>query len=138
MVEFEDTSVIAQLGLPDMRIPISYAFNYPDRLAYKGDSLDFFTTGAELTFEKPRTDVFKNLELAYEALRRGGSYPVVLNGANEELVALFLKGQIRFLDIQRTVEKVMDAHSASVPQSVEEILAIDAYSRAKVRELIGI
>ncbi len=136
MVEFEDTSVIAQLGLPDMRIPISYAFGYPDRLPYKGDSLDFFTTGADLHFEKPRTDVFKTLNLAYDALRQGGSYPVVLNGANEELVALFLNGQIRFLDIQRTVEKVMNAHKPSVPKTVEEILDIDAASRRMAREFM--
>ncbi|MDD5823811.1 MAG: 1-deoxy-D-xylulose-5-phosphate reductoisomerase [Firmicutes bacterium] len=137
MVEFEDTSVIAQLGLPDMRIPISYAFNYPDRLPYKGDSLDFFTTGADLHFEKPRTEVFRSIDLAYEALREGGSVPVVLNGANEELVALFLAGKIKFLDIQRTVEKVMDVHTPSVPKTVEEIIAIDAYSRAKAREIVG-
>lgn len=136
MVEFEDTSVIAQLGLPDMRIPISYAFNYPDRLPYKGDSLDFFTTGRTLTFEKPRRDVFRCLDLAYLALEKGGSYPIVLNGANEELVAMFLGGRIGFLDIPRTIEAVMESHRKTEPSSVEEILAIDRESRMLAREMV--
>lgn len=136
MVEFEDTSVIAQLGLPDMRIPISYAFNYPDRLPYKGDSLDFFTTGKTLHFEKPRRDVFRCIDMAYLALEQGGSYPVVLNGANEELVAMFLRGEIKFLDIQRTIERMMNEHIKSVPTCVEEILAIDIESRARAKEMV--
>ncbi|MCF0141428.1 MAG: 1-deoxy-D-xylulose-5-phosphate reductoisomerase [Mogibacterium sp.] len=136
MVEFEDTSVIAQLGLPDMRIPISYAFGYPDRLPYKGEGLDFFTTGANLTFEKPRRDVFKCIDLAYEALKKGGSYPIVLNGANEELVAMFLKGSIGFTDIQNTVEKVMNEHSISHPSNVEEVLSVDAEARIRAREIV--
>lgn len=136
MVEFEDTSVIAQLGLPDMRIPISYAFNYPNRLPYKGDSLDFFTTGSTLHFEKPRRDVFRCLDLAYLALKEGGSYSAALNGANEELVALFLNGEIRFLDIQRTLEKIMDEHKRTVPETVDEILAIDREARVRAKEMV--
>lgn len=136
MVEFCDTSVIAQLGLPDMRIPISLALNYPDRLEYSGDSLDLFTTGKELTFEKPDRKVFKCIDLAYEAINQGGSYPVVMNGANEELVSMFLAGKINFLDIPNTIEKVMNKHSQSTLLSIEEILEIDKESRRIVQDLI--
>lgn len=136
MVEFEDNSVLAQLGLPDMRIPISFAFNYPERLPLKGDSLDFFTMASELHFEKPRRDVFKCIDLAYRALHEGGSSPATLNGANEELVAMFLGGEIAFLDIQNTIEKVMDVSRVTNPSSVEEILEIDAEARARARELV--
>lgn len=137
MVEFEDNSVLAQLGLPDMKIPISFAFNYPDRLPLKGDGLDFFTMASELHFEKPRRDVFKCIDLAYRALSEGGSSPVVLNGANEELVAMFLRGQIGFLDIPNTIERVMDEHKVFAPTDVSEILDVDKEARARVRELIG-
>lgn len=136
MVEFCDTSVIAQLGLPDMRIPISLAMNYPNRLNYSGESLDFFTVGKELTFEKPDRKVFKCIDLAYQAINEGGSYPVVMNGANEELVAMFLAGKIEFLDIPNTIEKVMEKHTPSKAQSVEEILMLDKESRRLVHELI--
>ena len=135
MVEFCDTSVIAQLGLPDMRIPISLALNYPDRLDYSGDSLDLFTTGKELTFEKPDRKVFKCIDLAYEAINQGGSYPVVMNGANEELVAMFLAGKINFLDIPNTIEKVMNAHIPHKINNIDDILAIDDESRRIIRKL---
>lgn len=135
MVEFADTSVIAQMGLPDMRIPISLALGYPKRLEYSGDSLDFFTEGANLHFEKPRMDVFRCLSLAYRAIEEGRSYPIVLNGANEELVAMFLNKEIRFLDIQRTIEKVLEAHNPVDPKSVPEILEIDREARRMAREL---
>lgn len=137
MVEFCDTSVIAQLGLPDMRIPISLALNYPDRLEYSGESLDFFTKASTLHFEKPDRKVFRCMDLAYEAIKEGGSCPVVLNGANEELVAMFLAGRIRFLDIQNTLIRIMDSHDSREPQSVEEILEIDKRARAAVRTLLG-
>lgn len=136
MVEFEDTSVIAQLGLPDMRIPISLALNYPDRLKYSGESLDFFTVGSNLTFEKPDRKVFRCIDLAYRSLEEGGSYPVVMNGANEELVAMFLAGKIRFLDIPNTIEKVMNAHKPGKASSVEEILELDKESRIMAREML--
>ena len=135
MVEFADTSVIAQMGLPDMRIPISLALGYPKRLEYSGDSLDFFTEGANLHFEKPRMDVFRCLSLAYRAIEEGRSYPIALNGANEELVAMFLNKEIRFLDIQRTIEKVLEAHNPVDPKSVSEILEIDRDARRMAREL---
>ena len=136
MVEFEDNSILAQLGLPDMRIPISFAFNYPDRIPLKGDSLDFFTMASELHFEKPRRDVFKCIDLAYRSLAEGGSSPVVLNGANEELVAMFLKGETGFLDIPNTIEKVMDSHKLTNPSTVDEILEIDRESRIRAREMV--
>lgn len=136
MVEFEDNSILAQLGLPDMKIPISYAFNFPDRLPLKGDGLDFFTMASELHFEKPRRDVFKCIDLAYRSLAEGGTSPVVLNGANEELVAMFLEREIGFLDIPDTIERVMDDHKLFVPSSIDEILAVDIEARAKARGLV--
>lgn len=137
MVEFDDTAVIAQLGLPDMRVPIGYALNYPDRLPYKGESLDFFTTGADLHFEKPRRDVFRCIDLAYDAISEGGSCPVILNGANEELVAAFLAGKIRFIDIQRTLCNIMEKHERRELNTVEEILAADIEARKMVRDMLG-
>ena len=140
MVEFMDGSVIAQMGMPDMKIPIGLALNYPDRLelldCFRGDgyresdgSLDFFTTGSKLTFEKPDTGVFRCIDLAYASLREGGSAPVVMNGANEELVAMFLDGRIGFTDIPETIERVMTAFDHSEPSSVDEILDIDREAR---------
>ena len=146
MVEFMDGSVIAQMGLPDMKIPIGLALNYPDRLRLLEDfdgidehrssdgSLDFFTTGASLTFEKPDRRVFRCIDLAYDALREGGSAPVVMNGANEELVAMFLAGKIGFLDIPETIDRVMQNFDHSEPSSVEEILAIDDAARRMTRD----
>ncbi|HHW95149.1 MAG TPA: 1-deoxy-D-xylulose-5-phosphate reductoisomerase [Mogibacterium sp.] len=136
MVEFEDTSIIAQLGLPDMRIPISLALNYPHRLPYSGESLDFFTTGSKLIFEKPDREVFVCIDIAYNALEAGGSYPVVMNGANEELVAMFLKGEIGFLDIPKNIQRVMNEHNPSNPTTVEEILNLDMESRRMIKEII--
>ena len=148
MVEFCDGSVIAQMGLPDMKIPIGLALNYPDRLEMLGDfaseaadapgagSLNFFTTGSELTFEKPDRKVFRCLDLAYMAISEGGAMPVVLNGANEELVALFLAGKIGFLDIPDTIERVMDSSVFDAPESVEDILSIDREARRMAAEYI--
>lgn len=136
MVEFTDTSILAQLGLPDMRIPISLALGYPKRLSYNGASLDMFTAGANLHFEKPDLETFACLGMAYEAINEGGSYPVLLNGANEELVDLFLNGKIDFLDIQFTLRKLMDAHKKIVPTSIEEILEIDREARVRAKEAV--
>ena len=124
MVEFCDGSVMAQMGLPDMKIPISLALNY------------LFTTGAALTFEKPDRQVFRCIDLAYDALREGGAAPVVMNGANEALVAMFLAGKIGFLDIPDTIEKVMGAADFAAPQNVEDILCIDRESRRMAAELL--
>ncbi len=136
MVEFCDTSIIAQLGLPDMRIPISYAFNYPNRLEYKGDSLDFFDVASDLHFEKPNREVFKTIDMAYYVLQEGKSYSAALNGANEELVAMFLEGKIKFTEIQDTIARVLDMHKPFEPKSVSDILEIDTEARQLARELV--
>lgn len=148
MVEFRDGSVIAQMGLPDMKIPISLALNYPDRMDLVGDfdpeasdapgagALDLFTTGRQLTFEKPDRKVFRCIDLAYSALREGGAAPVVMNGANEELVGMFLAGKIGFLDIPDTIEKVMEAADFAAPHSVEDILQIDRQARVMAQETV--
>jgi len=136
MVEFEDTSVIAQLGTPDMRIPISLALGYPDRIASDEPSLDFFGAGANLTFEKPDPQVFKCIAMAYESSRAGGSYPVVLNGANEVLVDLFLNGKIRFIDIPDTLERVLAAHKPEYKLSLDDILAIDKDIREYTYQMV--
>ena len=105
-VEFADTSIIAQLGLPDMRIPISVALGYPDRLECRQRGLDLFKDAANLTFEEPDDSVFGCIRLAYEAAEAGGSYPIVLNAANEVLVDRFLTGKIGFMDIERSLERI--------------------------------
>ena len=149
MVEFMDGSVIAQMGLPDMKIPIGLALNYPDRLwllsEFSGSdkdrssdgSLDFFTEGASLTFEQPDRKVFKCIDLAYRSLAEGGNAPAVMNGANEELVAMFLAGKIAFLDIPETIEKVLDRMDIHEAKSVEDILATDKEARKMAVELLG-
>ena len=104
-----DGSIIGQMGMPDMRTPIAYAFSYPDRLdmSYTGQSLDFFELSQGMTFYPADMDVFRTIELAYEACRTGGSYPVVLNGANEVLVEMFLEGRISFIQIQEMLVTIM-------------------------------
>lgn len=124
MVEYVDHSIIAQLGVPDMRVPIGYALNYPDRIGNQIQGVDFFEIGA-LTFEKPDLEVFQCLSHAYEAIRSGGSYPVVLNAANEVLVQQFLEGKIGFLDIQKTIENIMQRHNPVYHLDLEGILEID-------------
>lgn len=135
MVEFEDTSVLAQLGLPDMRIPIGLALAYPERLPYAGKSLNLFEVGS-LHFECPNPEVFDCINLAYEALREGKSYAAFLNGANEELVALFLQDRIPFLAIQRTLRALLEEHRPTKLHSVEDILAVDREARALAKERV--
>ncbi len=120
-VEYEDGAVIAQLGVPDMRLPIQYALYYPKRRGLSGKRLDLFET-ANLSFEKPDMEVFRGLALAYEAMRRGGNIPTAFNAANERAVALFLDRKIRYLDIPETIAACME-HTAFVKHpDVEEIL----------------
>lgn len=135
-VEFHDGSIIGQMGKPDMRVPISYALYYPERLENQMDSLDFFTEGANMTFEKPDLAVFKNIQLAYDACRMGGSYPAVLNGANEILAQMFLEEKIRFMDIQNTVEKVLNNHKPKYNLDLEGILEIDQQARKDAMRLL--
>ena len=120
-VEFEDSAVIAQLGTPDMRLPIQYALFYPDRKPLGGEWLDLFKLGT-LHFEQPNLEVFKGLKLAYDALRIGGSMPTVFNAANELAVAKFLDRKIKFLDIPEIIEKAMAQHTVVPSPSLEEIL----------------
>ncbi|MGI6765722.1 MAG: 1-deoxy-D-xylulose-5-phosphate reductoisomerase [Lentihominibacter sp.] len=139
-VEYEDGSIIGQMGNPDMRVPIGYAFSYPERLNLternQDISLDFFALNDGLKFYPADRDVFKTIDLAYEASRLGGSYPVILNGANEVLVDMFLKGQIRFVDIQDNLAKIMDEHEPDYELTLEKVLEIDRGIRKRVRELI--
>lgn len=134
-VEFEDGAIIAQMGLPDMRMPISLALNYPDRLPCEERSLDLFDVGS-LHFEKPDMEVFQCLNMAYEVLQEGEGAAVALNGANEQLVAMFLAGEIGFLDIQRTLRKVINRNAKTEIKSISDILNIDMESRAYARELM--
>jgi 1-deoxy-D-xylulose-5-phosphate reductoisomerase len=131
MVEFADHSVMAQLGMPDMRVPIGYAFAYPDRLENDGEGVDFFRLG-QIHFEPVDMQVFRCLGLAYEALKLGGSYPVVLNAANEVLVQKFLERKIAFIEIQNTVEKVLEEHVPEYNMSLEDILKIDEEIRERL------
>lgn len=120
-VEYEDGAVIAQLGTPDMRLPIQYALYYPDRRTLSGKRLDLFALH-ELTFEKPDTDTFKGLSLAFDAMRRGGNIPTVFNAANEKAVALFLDRKISYLQITDMIEDAM-AHSTFISHpDVDDIL----------------
>ena len=130
MVEYYDGSVIAQMGKPDMRVPISYALGYPERIKSEDKGLDFFTEAKNLTFEKPDEDTFKCLKLTRFAIKdENSSYAVVLNAANEVLVQMFLEKKIGFLDIQRNLEKILDAHKPEYNQNIDEIMALDANVR---------
>lgn len=124
-VQYVDGAVIAQLGTPDMKLPIQYALFYPDRRPMAGKRLDLFELG-QLTFEKPDTDTFTGLALAYRAATEGGSVPTVYNAANERAVALFLAGKISYLDIPELIGDAMQHHTKVENPSVEQILAAEA------------
>ena len=124
MVEFEDGAVMAQLGTPDMRLPIQYALYYPKRVYLDGARLDFSTL-SQITFEKPDMDTFLGLRFAYDAIRIGGSMPTVLNAANELAVAKFLNKKIRFLEIYEIIDFCMNRHDVMENPSVEDILATE-------------
>ena len=121
MVEYEDGAVIAQLGTPDMKLPIQYALYYPERRYLPGDRLDFSTL-QQITFEQPDLETFYGLKLAFEAGRTGGSLPTVLNAANEKAVALFLDRKIKYLQIPEIIQACMEAHKNIADPTVEEIL----------------
>lgn len=121
MVEYEDGAVIAQLGTPDMKLPIQYALYYPERRYLPGDRLDFGTL-TQITFEKPDMETFYGLKLAIEAGKKGGSLPTVFNAANEKAVALFLDRKIRYLQIAEIIQECMENHKNIAEPSVEEIL----------------
>ena len=134
-VEFEDGSVIAQLGAPDMRLPIAYALSYPQRLADVGKKLDLFELGS-LSFEKPDLSVFRCLALAYRAIEAGSSYPIVLNAANEEAVASFLSDRISFTQIADAVEYALDSHNVTEITCIDDIFEVERESREAVSSWI--
>ncbi len=137
-VEYMDSSVIGQMGNPDMRIPIAYAFSYPERMNLSDvtQPLDLFSLKEGMSFYPADRSVFKTIDLAYEACREGGSCPVVLNGANEVLVDLFLHGKIRFIDIQNFLIQMMEAHQTKRNLDLETILEEDMRGREDVRKLV--
>ena len=124
MVEYEDGAVIAQLGTPDMKLPIQYALYYPERRYLPGERLDFETL-TQITFEKPDMETFYGLKLAYEAGRIGGSLPTVLNAANEKAVAMFLNREIRYLQIPEIIRECMEHHKNIVNPTIPEILSTE-------------
>ena len=128
MVEFADGAVLAQLGTPDMRVPISYALYFPQRLDFGGDRLDFRTL-KEITFEEPDMETFRGLPMAIDAARRGGTYPTIFNAANEAAVALFLEDKIRFLDIYDLIQGAIEVHQGKENPSLEEILLAEKEAR---------
>lgn len=128
MVEFVDGSVKAQLGIPDMKIPIQYALTYPSRFASKFPRVHFPTL-SEMTFFEPDHERFPCLQLAYDALKEGGTIPAVMNAANEVAVAKFLKNRIGFLDIPKMISSMMEKHSKRANPSLEEIVAVDRETR---------
>ena len=137
-VEYMDSSVIGQMGNPDMRIPIAYAFSYPERMDLSDvtQPLDLFSLKEGMSFYPADRSVFKTIDLAYEACREGGSCPVVLNGANEVLVDLFLHGKIRFIDIQNFLIQMMESHQTKRNLDLETILEEDMRGREGVRKLV--
>ncbi|MBI3805834.1 MAG: 1-deoxy-D-xylulose-5-phosphate reductoisomerase [Nitrospirae bacterium] len=136
MVEFIDRSVVAQMGLPDMRVPISYALHYPERAPLSLPSLSLEEIG-QLTFEKPNLKAFPLLGCAYEALKTGGSVPAVLNAANEEGVEAFLSEKIGFLDIYKVIRNTLDAHLPHPIRTLEDVLSADRWARVEAQRQIG-
>ncbi len=129
MVEFKDGAVVAQLGTPDMKLPIQYALYYPERRFLAGERLDFWRL-TEITFEKPDMENFRGLALAYEAMRQGGSMPTVFNAANELAVSDFLEGKLSFLGIAERIENAMQQHKLIANPTVEEILETEQWVRS--------
>ena len=134
MVEFLDGAVMAQLGTPDMKLPIQYALYYPERRDLPGERLDFWKIG-QITFEKPDFENFKGISLAYEAGRIGGSMPTVLNAANEYAVSLFLDRKIGYLTITDMIEEAMRMHQVIANPTVEQILETEARTYEVLAEL---
>jgi len=134
-VEFNDSSIIAQMGLPDMKLPIQYALFYPDRKENSLESLDLFKI-KQLNFYKPDKNTFKCLNLAYKAISIGGTMPSVLNIANEIAVEKFLNKEIKFLDIANLIEKLMEQHSPFEVNSLDDIFYVKKWTEKKFTELI--
>ena len=134
MVEYKDASIIAQMGTPDMRLPIQYALNYPERKGMIAKPLNFYEVGS-LTFEKPDLDTFKCLKFAYDAGKIGGLAPTILNGANEEAVALLLEEKIKFLQIAEIIEECMNVFKENYYDelTLENIVELDKKVRKYIR-----
>ena len=135
MVEFQDNSILAQLGNPDMRVPIAYAFSWPERVPFQEPGLDLFGPGASLTFERVDEKTFPCLGYARKALEYGDSYAIALNGANEILVELFLQGRISFMDIPDKLGIIMEEHIPVPIDSIETILRVDRQVREEAARL---
>lgn len=135
-VEYVDGGIMAQLGVPDMKLPIQYALFYPDRRSMDNGRVDFFQL-KQLTFEEPDTETFRGLALAYRAARRGGSLPTVFNAANEKAVALLLQKKIRFLQIPEIIEASMEAHQVVDHPTVEQILEAEAATYEYIKQKFG-
>ncbi len=135
-VQYADGGIMGQMGVPDMKLPIQYALFYPDRRPMEIGRVDLCKLGS-LTFEKPDTDTFHGLALAYRAAERGGSLPTVFNAANEKAVALFLDKKIRFLEIPELIGAAMDAHQVTENPTVDEILAAEAETYEYIRLKFG-
>jgi 1-deoxy-D-xylulose-5-phosphate reductoisomerase len=133
MVEYRDGSVMAQLATADMRLPIQYALNYPQRKEAVIDKLDFYSVG-NLSFEKPDTDTFKPLKLAYEAGKIGGTMPAILNCANEEAVSLFLANKINFLDIGNILEECMNKFTSQSTYTLDDLLDLEIKVKKYVKD----
>ncbi|MPN57879.1 1-deoxy-D-xylulose 5-phosphate reductoisomerase [bioreactor metagenome] len=135
-IEFEDHSTIAQLGLPDMRVPIQFALFYPRRAKNSYKSLSLTEIGS-LTFEKPDMETFKCLKLAFDALEIGGTMPAVLNASNEMCVDMFLNKKISFLDIGNITEKIMHKHNPVKIDSIETILQAEQWTKKSIASLMN-
>ncbi|MBP3616791.1 MAG: 1-deoxy-D-xylulose-5-phosphate reductoisomerase [Lachnospiraceae bacterium] len=135
MIQFTDGAVLAQLGTPDMKLPIQYAMTYPDRVSLGGKRLDFFEL-QKIEFYKPDTDTFRALALAYDAFSEGGSVPTVYNAANEMAVALFLNRKIGYLRITELIEQAMNVHKKISNPTLEEVLSTEAETYDYIREIV--
>jgi len=136
MVQFEDGSIKAQMGLPDMRLPIQYAMSYPNRLKSNFSRFNFMDY-PELSFEKPDLNTFGNLNLAYQALEKGGNLPCILNAANEIAVDSFLRDKIGFLEISEVIEECMTSVEYLINPSFEDYVSTDTETRRKAKEIIN-
>ncbi len=136
MVEYKDSAIMAQMGTPDMKVPIQYALAYPERIENNFEKLDFFKFES-LTFKKPNYELFPCLKYAFDAIKIGGTMPCVLNGANEIAVENFLNGKIKFTDIPKIIEKTMIAHTSKENYTLEDIILADRWARKFSLEVIN-
>lgn len=135
MIQFTDGAVLAQLGVPDMKLPIQYAMTYPDRVSLGGERLNFFDL-QRIEFYRPDTETFRALTLAYDAFREGGSLPTVYNAANEMAVAMFLERKIGYLQITELLERAMNAHKKISSPTLEEVLSTESETYSYLREYV--